>query len=109
MKKLLLALSVIITVFIVVPTHSFAGTKPAAKVKATPVPHRTTIGSISSDSITVNEPKGSKTYKITKETVIEFKGQTKTASDLTPGMRVSITVGSNPDVASRISASDAPK
>jgi len=73
------------------------------------VPHGTTIGTISADSITVNGPEGQKTYKITSQTVIEFNGQAKKASDLNSGMRASITVGTSPNVAARISASEPPK
>ena len=80
---------------------------PNAK-KATPEPTHTTIRTISADSITVAEPKGTKTYKITKSTEFELRGQKVKIDELKAGMRVSVTVGSDPTVAERISASDAP-
>jgi hypothetical protein len=107
MKKFLLLLSICTAIFVAAPAQSFAG-KPVAK--ATPIPpHHTVIGSITDDSITVAGGKESKTYKITKETVIEFKGQPTKASELSAGMRVSVTAAGTPDTAARISASEPPK
>src|SRR5205823_1696751 len=91
-----------------ITTSAHAG-NPAPK--RTPVPPKhTTIASISADSITVMEANStSKTYKITDDTVIEFKGQKAKATDLQPGMRVSVTAGSDQTKAARISANEAPK
>ncbi len=90
-------------------THGFAAVPKAPKTaKATPVPTHSTIATISADSITVTEPKGSKTYKITKDTELDLKGEKVKVDDLKPGMRVSVTVGSDAAVAERISASEAP-
>jgi len=87
----------------------FAAAPKAPKTnKATPVPTHSTISTISADSITVAEPKGSKTYKITKSTELDLKGEKVKVDDLKPGMRVSVTVGSDATVAERISASEAP-
>ncbi len=86
--------------------------KPSAKApnakKATPAPTHTTIASISADSITVDEPKGTRTYKIGKDTEFNLRGQKVKIEEIKTGMRVSVTVGSDPAVAQRISASDAP-
>ena len=80
--------------------------KPAEK--GTPVPTHTTIAGIAADSITLAEPNGKKTYKITKDTEFDLKGEKVKLEDLKVGMRASVTVGSDPGVASRISASEAP-
>ncbi len=72
-------------------------------------PHHTTIVSISADSISIKGSADAKTYKITRDTVIEYKGQRAKLDDLKSGMRVSVTPGSDPTVAGRISASEAPE
>jgi len=82
----------------------------AAAAKPTPfVPHHTLIGSISATQITINTFTSSKTYKINKDTVITYQGNTVTTADLKPGMKVSITAGTDPDVAATITASPPPK
>ncbi|HEV7401921.1 MAG TPA: hypothetical protein VGO11_03310 [Chthoniobacteraceae bacterium] len=100
---------------------AYAENKPRPPVK--PVPGRgqplpkkeekkqehTTISSVSEESITTTGAGGAKTYKITKDTEITVKGQKATAADLKDGMKVSVSMGSDPTVASRISATDAPK
>jgi hypothetical protein len=69
----------------------------------------TTITSISAESITISEGGKAKTFKITKDTEITLKGQKVKPEDLKAGMRVTVNMGSDPTVASRINASDAPK
>lgn len=86
----------------------FAGSKNEPKKTPTP-PKHTVISSVSADSITINAADNTKTYKITKDTVIEFKGQKAQITDLQPGMRVSVSTSSDPATASRISASEPPK
>src|SRR4051812_25091386 len=81
-----------------------AGAPKIVPKKATPAPVHTTISSISADSITITDAHGTKTYKITKDTALELKGQTVKAEELKAGMRVSVTMGSDPTVASRIAA-----
>jgi hypothetical protein len=73
------------------------------------VPEHTTITSISADSLTISSGGTAKTYKLTKDTVLTFKGQTAKPEDLKAGMRVSVTMASDPTVASRVNASDPPK
>lgn len=86
---------------------AFAG-KPAPK--RTPIPPKhTTISSISADSITISTGDSTKTYQITPSTAIEYQGQNVKATDLQPGMRVSVSAGMDPAKADRISASEAPK
>jgi len=78
------------------------------KKKATPPPeYHTVISSVSADSITVQEPKASKTYKIDQFTAIYYNGQSAKVTDLKTGMRVEVSAGGDPTVAERISASDA--
>jgi hypothetical protein len=72
--------------------------------------HRaTTIDSVSADSISIKGAKDAKTYKITKDTVFTFKGKTVKADEIKPGMRVSVSAGTDPTVAARITADDPPK
>jgi hypothetical protein len=68
-----------------------------------------TIGKVSADSITVTGLKEEKTYKITKNTEIQFKGQKVPVDQLKEGMRVSVTMGSDATTAARISANEPPK
>jgi multidrug efflux pump subunit AcrA (membrane-fusion protein) len=82
-----------------------------AKDHATPKPnHHTVIESVSSDSITVITGGGeSATYKITMETQITYDGEDATASQLQPGMRVTVTPdAADPDTASIITANEPP-
>jgi hypothetical protein len=79
------------------------------KAKPRPTPFHITIESVSSDSITVNDPGGVKTYKITHNTEISFKGDTVTVDQLQAGMRVEVTPDSvDAGTAEMIQASDAP-
>ena len=68
----------------------------------------TVISSVSADSITIREDKVMKTFAITQFTEITVKGQRAKLADLQPGMSVSITLGTDPTKASRISAGDPP-
>lgn len=105
MKKLPVLLLTILALAVFAPVTLHAGGK------ATPTPfiaHHTVIGSISSDSITVNTNSGSKTYKITKFTSCSFEGKTVTVNDLKPGMKVSVVADSS-GAAEVITASKPPK
>ena len=87
-----------------------AGAENRPKPRATPVHHHTLIQSISADSITVSQPGGAKTYKITSNTEITFKGQTTTTDKLQAGMRVTVTPdAADESVAGQIAANDPPK
>jgi hypothetical protein len=86
-------------------THVDAREKP----KPRPTPFHITIESVSPDSITVNQPGGVKTYKITKSTEITFKGDTVTVDQLQSGMRVEVTPDSvDQGTAEMIQADDPP-
>jgi len=79
------------------------------KPRPTPVHHHVTIEAVTTDSITINEPGGDKTYKITRDTEITFKGETTTVDQLQPGMRVQITPDAvDETVAGEIQADDPP-
>jgi hypothetical protein len=90
------------------PTAGRMPGKPLPK-KEPPKAEHTTVSSISAESITITEGGKAKTYKITKDTEIAVKGQKAKVEDIKSGMRVSVSMGSDPAVASRINASDAPK
>jgi hypothetical protein len=80
-----------------------------SKPKPTPNHHHVTIEAVSPDSITVNQPGGSKTYKIALSTEITFKGQTVTVDQLQVGMRVQVTPDAvDETVAGEIIADDPP-
>jgi hypothetical protein len=81
--------------------------KPPEKKEHTQ--EHTTITSINADTIVISEGGKAKTFKITKDTEIDLKGQKVKPEDLKAGMRVSVSMGSDASVASRINASDAPK
>jgi hypothetical protein len=88
------------------PFQAVAGSKP----RPTPNHHHITIESVSSSSITINEPGGVKTYKIGPHTEITFKGETATVDQLQAGMRVQITPdAADEDTAGEIQANDPPK
>lgn len=83
----------------------FAQSKP----RPTPVRHHVVIEAISSDSITITTAGGSRTYKITPNTEITFKGETATVDQLQVGMRVQVTPdAADDDAAGEIQASDPP-
>jgi hypothetical protein len=87
----------------------FAQAKGGSKPKPTPNHHHVTIESISATSITVDQPGGVKTYKITANTEISFKGQTATVDQLQVGMRVQVTPdAADEDTAGEIQADDPP-
>ena len=82
-----------------------AGSKP----RPTPVHHHVTIESVSADSITVSQPGGAKTYKITPNTEITFKGDNATVDQLQAGMRVQVTPDAvDEGTAGAIAADDPP-
>jgi len=107
MKRILLfTLTLLLALAFIMPNRVHAAAKPSP----TPVKHfHTVIGSVSADSITVQEPKATKTYKIDKYTRITYEGKTSTAADLKTGMRVSVSASTDPTVAEVITASEPPK
>ena len=80
----------------------------APKPTPTPKPH-TVIGSISSDSITVNTARGNATFAIDKLTKFTYMGNSVPLADLKPGMRVSVTPKMDGKTAESINAGDIPK
>ncbi|MCX6966308.1 MAG: hypothetical protein NTZ46_00760 [Verrucomicrobia bacterium] len=84
---------------------AFAG---APKATPTPPPRHTVIGSISSESITVDTGLKTKTYAITKLTKFYFKGAPVSLNELQAGMRVNVVPGFDGKTASIITALDAP-
>jgi len=101
------ALPFLLALTLCTASPAFAGN---AKPRATPVRHHVVIESVSGDSITIERPGGSKTFKITVNTEITFKGQTVTADKLQAGMRVQVTPdAADEDTAGQINANDAPK
>lgn len=79
------------------------------KKKAKPIEHHdTTITSVSADSIAIDEDKVPRSFKITQFTEVTLRGQKAAVADLKPGMMVSVTLGADPAVASRIAAGDPP-
>jgi hypothetical protein len=101
MKKCLVRFSLVILLGILTMSPAFG----ASKKKPSPTPSQApTIASVTANSITVTEPKVTKTLAITQFTEILVNGQRATAADLKPGMTVSITLGTDPTKASRINA-----
>ena len=102
MKRFHILLPVVaVLVGVLAITPAFA----ASKKKPTPPPQQgPVISSVSANSITVTEAKAAKTLTITQFTEINVNGQKATAAELKPGMKVSITLGTDPTRASRINA-----
>lgn len=101
--RILVPLVIALSICVFSPVH--AGSKP----RPTPVHHHVTIEAVSATSITINEPGGVKTYKITPNTEISFKGQTATVDQLQAGMRVQVTPDAADDnTAGEIAANDPP-
>lgn len=82
-----------------------AGGKKKAKV---PEHHDTVIEKVTADSITIDQEKVTKSFKITQFTEVTLRGRKAVVTDLQPGMRVSVTMGGDASVASRITAGDPP-
>jgi hypothetical protein len=89
-------------------THSEARERDRAKAKPRPTPIQVTIESISNDSITVNQPGGAKTYKITRDTEITYKGNDVSTSQLQTGMTVEVTPDAIDDSAAGMIQADDP-
>jgi hypothetical protein len=79
-----------------------------SKPRPTPAHHHVTIESVSATSITVSQPGGVVTYKITPSTEITFAGQTTTVDQLQSGMRVQIIPDAADDTAAGEIQADAP-
>jgi hypothetical protein len=86
----------------VLVTPAFAGSKK--KASPPPVQHPPIISSVSATSITVVDDKVTKTLILTQFTEINVNGRKATATDLKPGMTVSVTLATDPSRASRINA-----
>lgn len=101
MKKSSLFLSMVILLGALTLSSAFG----ASKKKPSPTPSQVpTIASVTANSITVAEKNTTKTLAITQFTEIIVNGQRATATELKPGMAVSITLGTDPAKASRINA-----
>jgi hypothetical protein len=74
--------------------------------KSTPAAehHETVISSVGPNTVTVSDNKTTKTLTVTRFTEINVNGQKATMADLKPRMKVNVTLGTDPTVASRISA-----
>jgi hypothetical protein len=92
---------------VMVTSASAAGTK-TYKPKPVPTPQPTVISNVGPSSVTVTDEKGTKTFTITQFTEISVNGQRATATDLKPGMTVTVTMGTDATRASRIAAADPP-
>jgi hypothetical protein len=99
-------LPILLALTLCVPPLANAGSKP----RATPVRHHVVIESVSADSITISQPGGSKTFKVTANTEITFKNETVTIDKLQAGMRVQVTPdAADEETAGQIAANDPPK
>jgi hypothetical protein len=63
-----------------------------------------TITAVTANSITIKDEATTKTLTITQFTEITVNGRRAAATDLKPGMTVSVTLGTDPTRASRINA-----
>lgn len=106
MKRILSPLLLCLAALALSLSPAIAGDKKAAP---TPPPRHTVIGSISSDSLTVDTGLRTTNYKLNKNTVFMYQGKRVSSNDLKAGMRVSVTPGFDALTASVVSATDAPK
>src|SRR6266566_667219 len=81
------------------------------KTKATPVPayQQPAISNVTGNAVTVSDRNTTRTLTITQFTEITVNGQRASIADLKPGMTVSVTLGTDPSRAARITATGAPK
>ena len=68
-----------------------------------------TIVNVDLNSITVKDSTGNKSYRITMQTKIDYRGQPAHFTDLRPGLSVKVTPAANEQEAAEISADDPPK
>lgn len=107
MKRIFFCLFTCILAFaMVTPGTAEAKAKSNSKAPATPTPpKKVVIKSVSADSITIDTGNGQKSYTIKKDTTVMVNGMRASASDLKPGMLVSVTTsGFEVNVAASISA-----
>ena len=83
------------------PSTAFAGSK---KKPAPPSSQAPTIAAVTTDSITVDGHKATRTLTINQFTEINVNGRSATVADLKAGMTVNVTLGTDPSKASRINA-----
>jgi hypothetical protein len=76
------------------------------KKSASPAPqhHEPVISSVGPNTVTVSDNKTTKTLTVTRFTEINVNGRKATMADLKPRMTVTVILGTDPTVASRISA-----
>ena len=100
----------LVAVWILLVTVPFA---PAfgkgRKKKPVPAYHQPVISSVTGNAITVSDQNTTRTLTITQFTEITVNGQRASIADLKPGMTVSVTLGTDPSRAARITATGAPK
>jgi hypothetical protein len=103
LTALFLAALLIVTA---VPDSSWAGSKKIRKKEPTKVDTNDRISAIGLTSITVAvfSPSGSKQYKIVPATKITANGKPATISNLATGMDVTVTTAADPTVAATIDA-----
>lgn len=103
MKKSFVA--IFLTSLLVVATFNPAFGYEKKKKAASPQKHETTITSVTPTTITISEDKATKTFTINQFTEITVNGQKAAITNLKPGMNVTVTLGTDPTKASRITAS----
>lgn len=104
MKKCFFPLLVVLTLLIATVNPAVGFDKKKKKKATPPEIHETVISSVTPTVITITENKATKTFTITQFTEINMNGQKASVTDLKPGMTVSVTMGTDPSRASRISA-----
>jgi hypothetical protein len=103
MKRSSLSRVVVCALLVVVTIAPAFG---AGRKKSTPAAehHETVISSVGPNTVTISDNKTTKTLTVTRFTEINVNGQKATMVDLKPRMTVNVILGTDPTVASRISA-----
>ena len=104
-KRLVLVVWILFAAIAITP--AFARGK---KKTPTPVPahHGPVISSVNANAITVSDKNTTRTLTVTQFTEITLNGQRASIADLKPGMTVSVTIGTDPSRAARITATGVP-
>jgi hypothetical protein len=104
-NKLFVLICVLLAVMVIDPAFG-----KGKKKKATPGPafHQPIISMVGINAITLSDDKATRTFTVSRFTEISVNGQRGTITDLKPGMKVNVTIGTDPTQAARINAEGVP-
>ena len=100
-NRLFVLISVLLAVITIGPAFG-----KGRKKKATPASayHQSVISAVGTNAITMSDDKTTRTFTVSRFTEITVNGQAGTITDLKPGMKANVTIGTDPTQAARINA-----